>query len=133
MDFSKFAKLDENGQIVYPPHNDGRQMNVHHCPEWLAAHGFEEHDQAWFDAHTPPAPEPEPQYVFSKLAIRRAMRALGIEAKLDALLAASEDFKKDWNDAQDINLSDPVLLRAIAAGSISDEEIVAIKRKIAEK
>ena len=59
MDFSKFAKLDENGIIVYPPHNDGNRINVHVNPTWLAEHEFEEHDQEWFDEHTPP-PSPEP-------------------------------------------------------------------------
>jgi len=127
MDFSMFAKLDEFGNILRPPHNDGNLMNVHHSLEWLAAHGFEEHNQAWFDEHTPPPPEPPPQTVFTKLAIRRAMRSLGIEAKLDALLAASEDFKKDWNDAQEIDFTDPVLVKALAVGSITPEEIEAIR------
>ena len=60
MDFTKFAKLDENGNIVYPPHNDGNHMNVHVDPQWLEEHGFEEHTQEWFDEHTPPMPEPPP-------------------------------------------------------------------------
>ena len=61
MDFTKFAKLDENGQLIYPPHNDGNHMNVHVDPRWLADHGFEEHTQEWFDEHTPePEPIPEP-------------------------------------------------------------------------
>lgn len=132
MDFTKFAKLDENGGIVRPPHNDGNKINVHHNLEWLAAHGFEEHDQAWFDEHTPQPPEQPPQTVFTKLAIRRAMRTLGIESKLDALLAASRTFAADWTDAQEIDLADPVLIEALGAGSITAEEIEAIKEAAAK-
>ena len=130
MNFEMFAKLDKNGRIVYPPRNDGGKMNVHHNIEWLVEHGFEEHDQAWFDEHTPSPPEPPPQTVFTKLAIRRAMRSLGIEAKLDALLAASHTFAADWQDAQEIDLADPVLIEALAAGSITPEEIEAIREAV---
>ena len=128
MDFSKFAKLDENGQIVYPPHNDGNKINVHHNAEWLAAHGFEEHDQAWFDEHTLPPPEPPPRASFTRLEIRRAMRALGIESKLDAVLSASEVFRNDWNDTTDIKLGDPILTAALETGIITEAEIAAIQK-----
>ena len=126
MNFNNFAKLDGNGRIVRPPHNDGSRINVHHNLEWLAAHGFEEQAQEWFEEHTPPS-APAPRTVFTKLAIRRAMRKLGIEGKLDALLAASHTFASDWSDAQDIDLADPVLIEALAAGSITDAEIAAIR------
>ena len=56
------------------------------------------------------------------------MRELGIETKLDGLLNASGQFRADWNDAQDIDLTDPVLIAALQAGSISAEEIAEIKR-----
>ena len=59
MDFTKFAKLDENGRIVHPPRNDGGKINVHHNLDWLAEHGFEEHTDEWFAEHTPPIPEPD--------------------------------------------------------------------------
>lgn len=126
MNFEMFAKLDENGRIVRPPHNDKNRINVHHSLEWLSAHGFEEHSQEWFDEHTPP---PQ-QTVFTRLQIRRAMRDLGIEEKLDTLLDSSDTFKKDWNDAQDINLADPVYLQALASGSITEQEIEDIKNQI---
>lgn len=127
MNYDMFAKLDESGMIVRPPHNDGNKINVHHSLKWLAEHGFEEHDQAWFDEHTPPPQEPPPQTTFTKLAIRRAMRSLGIEEKLNALLSASPTFSADWQDAQEIDFADPVLIEALAAGSITAEEIEAIK------
>lgn len=68
--------------------------------------------------------------VFSKLAIRRACRALGLEGKLNALLEASEIFRNDWTDAQDIDLSDPVLLQALQAGTFTEEEINSIKNSL---
>lgn len=74
-----------------------------------------------------PPPEPQPQTVFTKLSIRRAMRSLGIEERLDALLAVSPTFAADWNDAQEIDLADPVLVEALAAGSITPEEVEAIR------
>ena len=126
MDFTKFAKL-VNDRIVYPPHNDGNHINVHHDLEWLAQHGFEEHTDAWFAKH---APKPVEQTVFTKLKIRRAMRSLGIEEKLDNLLAASDKFQKDWNDAQDIDLADSELVNALKQGTITTEDIENIRAAI---
>lgn len=70
---------------------------------------------------------PPEKTVFSKLAIRRACRELGIENKLNALLEASADFKNDWSDAQHIDLTDEILLEALKAGKFTDKEIKAIK------
>ena len=92
--------------------------------EWREANGY------IYDHDPRPAPEPVPQTVYTKLAIRRAMRSLGIEAKLDALLAASATFAADWADAQEIDLVDPVLVEALTAGSITAEEIAAIRETI---
>ncbi len=63
--------------------------------------------------------------IFSKLQIRRACRSLNLETKLDLLLG-NEIFRKDWNDAQEIDLSDPVLLQALEAGNWSTDEIQSI-------
>lgn len=49
---------------------------------------------------------------FTKLQIRRAMRSLGIEAILDELLT-NEAFAKDWADAIEIDLSDPMTAQAM--------------------
>jgi len=63
-----------------------------------------------------------------KLAIRRAMRALGNEAELDAILASNEMFQKDWQDAPGvIDLNDPMVVEALAGASI---DMDAIKREI---
>lgn len=68
-----------------------------------------------------------PNSMFSKLQIRRAMRELGIENVLDQILANNEQFKKDWNDAQEIDLNDPLIQNAIQEGLISQEIIDSIK------
>ena len=121
-----YAKI-EDGKIIFPPHNDGNRCNVHLDPVWLAEHGFRDMSDEELAPYRPKLPE---QTVFSKLSIRRAMRSLGIEAKLDALLNASETFRTDWTDAQDIDLADPVLTAALATGGVTAAEIEQIKALI---
>lgn len=75
---------------------------------------------------------PPPKTIYTKLQIRRAMRALGWEDTLDTLIESSHDFKRDWNDAQVIDLADPVMVQALAAGGVTQEEIEAIREKIEE-
>lgn len=118
-----YAKI-ENGKIVFPPHNDGNHINVDLDPIWLAEHGFRDMTE---EELAPYQPKPPEQTVFTKLAIRRAMRALGIEGKLDALLNASSVFRADWTDAVEIDLADPVLLRALASGGLTEYEIEQVK------
>ena len=71
--------------------------------------------------------------VFTKLQIRRALRALGQEAVLDTALA-NEAFRKDWNDAQDIDLEDDVFRQALAAQGITErlmrQVIIQIRRNL---
>ena len=118
-----YAKI-EDGKAVFPPHNDGNHYNVHLDPVWLTEHGFTDMTE---EELAPYMPKPPEQTVFSKLAIRRAMRTLGIEAKLDALLKASDTFRADWTDAQEIDFADPVLLQALASGGLTEPEIEQIK------
>jgi hypothetical protein len=66
--------------------------------------------------------------VYKKLDIRRAMRDLGLEAVLDAFLQ-NETFKKDWDDATEIDLSDPMVIQALASASL---DVNVIKLKIHE-
>lgn len=121
-----YAKI-EDGNIILPPHNDGDHYNVHLDPDWLAEHGFRDMTE---EELAPYRPKPPEQTVFTKLAIRRAMRTLGIETKLDALLNASDTFRADWTDAQEIDLADPVLTAALATGGITESEISQIKAAI---
>ncbi len=124
----------ENDKLIPAPLNyrtpDGRWiMNFNSSPEMMNQYGFtltEAEAEEWRKQH--PQPPPPEQTIYSKLAIRRAMRELGIEAKLDGLLNASAQFKADWTDAQDIDLSDPVLLSALESGTVTAEEIAQIKQ-----
>ena len=123
----------ENDQLIPAPLNylapTGWIMNFNHSPELMTQYGFtltEADAEEWRRQH--PAPPPPEQTIFTKLSIRRAMRELGIEAKLDALLNASAQFRADWTDAQDIDLADPVLIAALQAGTVTAEEIADIKR-----
>ena len=121
-----YAKIEE-GKIILPPHNDGDHYNVHLDPQWLEEHGYRDMSE---EELAPYRPKPPEQTVFSKLAIRRAMRELGIESKLDALLNASATFRADWTDAQEIDLADPILLQALSQGGLTWEEIEEIKNTI---
>jgi hypothetical protein len=67
------------------------------------------------------------QNIFTKLQIRRAMRVIGNEAILDGLLT-NEAFKKDWADAVEIDLSDPMTAAALASVQV---DINAVKLQIA--
>ncbi len=124
-----YAKI-ENGAVIYPPHNDGNRINVHLDPEWLAEHGYVDMTEEQIAQYTNPAVPV--QTVFTKLQIRRAMRALEMEPILDAILASNATFAADWADAQEIDLADPVFSTAIAAAGITQEQIEAVKIKILE-
>lgn len=58
------------------------------------------------------------------------MRKLGKEDKLDELIYSNYTFQNDWNDAQSIDLNDPMILSALASGLITQEDINAIKEVI---
>ena len=61
-----------------------------------------------------------------RLTIRRAMRALEIEDKLDLILT-NADFKKDWDDATEIDLNEDMVKNAMAQMEIDTD---AIKKQI---
>jgi hypothetical protein len=66
---------------------------------------------------------------FKKLDIRRAFRSMGQEATLDALLDSSKTLKADWDDATEIDLSDPMVVSAIESANI---DVNKIKMEIAK-
>lgn len=65
--------------------------------------------------------------MFTKLQIRRAMRALNIEDQLDYILAKDGKFQKDWADALEIDLNDPMIQTIISEGLLSQETVNLIK------
>ncbi len=75
-------------------------------------------------AEQPEQPAGPEVKVFTKLAIRRACRKLGLEEKLDNLLNSNATFKSDWTDAQEIDLNDPYTAEAMKA--FTEEEYQAI-------
>lgn len=68
--------------------------------------------------------------IFSKLEIRRAMRALNIEYILNDILEKNHQFRADWNDSTEINLNDPVFQQALIQTGISDEILNKIIKTI---
>ena len=58
------------------------------------------------------------------------MRALNMEETLDAMIDSSDIFAKDWHDAQEIDLNDPVMVQALAASGVTEEQIAAIRTQI---
>lgn len=67
------------------------------------------------------------QTVFNKLEIRRKLRQAGLQQDLDNLLASYPQFKKDWQDAVEIDLEEQTIANAIQAGLITQEMIDAIR------
>ena len=64
---------------------------------------------------------PEISKIYSKLQIRRAMRALNCEDILDSILTGNTNFAKDWADAQEINLDDLGFKQGLHDFGISQE------------
>lgn len=65
--------------------------------------------------------------IFTKLQIRRAMRDLNIEDQLDYILSRDGKFQKDWADALEIDLNDPMIQEIISEGWLSQETVNGIK------
>lgn len=76
--------------------------------DWLAA-GNTPDDVPYV---APPAVPASPIRV-SKLKLRRALRASGLEPALDAFLGSDPIYQKDWDDAQELQSDDPILVAAM--------------------
>lgn len=64
---------------------------------------------------------PEVRRTFTKLQIRRSMRDLRCEDVLDSIITGNTNFAKDWADAKEINLDDPVFMQGLQDFGISQE------------
>ena len=84
--------------------------------------------QALVDGEPLPDPPPRPVSKVSKLKLRRALREIGMEDKLDAFLTGKA--LADWNDAQFLLVTDPLMSEAVpefaAAAGITPEQITAL-------
>ena len=134
-----YLKIDQN-EIVEAPYKVNREgkviygYNKENNEEMLLQDGYAKfpYGASHYEikngqiVEKEPVP-PEPQTVFTKLQIRRAMRQLGIEDQLNAILSGNFQFQTDWNDAQDIDLNDSLIQDAIQEGIITQEMIDAIR------
>ena len=123
----KYYKI-ENGQIkdvTFPKISEAKRLELNHIKvEYDGA--VELADDG---VNLIPAKQKE-RTVFAKLEIRRAMRSLGIEQKLDALLSQNETFRKDWQDAREIDLNDEITKIALESGGITENEILKIREQM---
>jgi hypothetical protein len=66
----------------------------------------------------------------SKLAVRRWLRARGLESALDGLLAADAQAARDWADAQALRLDDPLMQAAMPVfrqqAGLADADVAAL-------
>lgn len=69
-------------------------------------------------------------FTLTKLAVRRKLRELGLEEKLDEFLNLNPQAKADWNDATQLASDDPIMINGIAAFSaasgLSEEQVTNI-------
>lgn len=123
----KYYKI-ENAQIkdvTFPKISEAKRLELNHIKvEYDGAVELAEDG-----VNLIPAKHKE-RTVFAKLEIRRAMRSLGIEEKLDALLSQNETFRKDWHDAREIDLNDEITKKAMASGGITENEIFKIREQM---
>ena len=123
----KYYKI-ENGQIkdvTFPKISEAKRLELNHIKvEYDGA--VELADDG---VNLIPAKQKE-RTVFAKLEIRRAMRSLGIEQKLDDLLSQNETFRKDWQDAREIDLNDEITKKALESGGITENEIFKIREQM---
>lgn len=68
--------------------------------------------------------------IFSKLEIRRAMRALQCEDILNNLLKQDEEFAYDWQDATEIDIEDEMFKKVVSRGIINSDLIDKIIKTI---
>ena len=96
-----------------------------------AANATWREENGYIYSERPVQPVP-PRTEFTKMEIRLAMRALGWEDALDAMIASSDRATKEWRDAQVIDLNYPGVRQTLEAAGVTDEEIEAIRQKIEE-
>ena len=66
---------------------------------------------------------------FTKLNIRRCLRAAGKEEELDKAIMKNPQFKTEWEDAPEIDLNDEMIKKAVKINLISEDIITLIQNK----
>lgn len=110
------AMLDEDGWLAY----DGDAPLSALAPDGNG--GIREIEAS--NSESPAAPTR-----FTKLAIRRCLREAGMESALDAILAGNEQFRKDWEDALNIDLDDEMMVEAVRTGLVPAEMIALVRNR----
>lgn len=143
----RYLKFDENGDCIAEAPNmtvrNGKLIVGYNKPinepilledGWLKYEGFKDRSHIKLvDGEIIEVEDeavPIKQTMFTKLQIRRAMRKMGIESQLDAILEGNAEVAKDWNDAQVIDLNDGVFRIALTQNELSDEFIDTIIENI---
>lgn len=76
--------------------------------------------------YTPPEihvePMPKPQSA-SKLGLIRALREAGTWPAIKAAIAADETMQEDWDAAQEIRRTDPLVQTMIASQDLSEDQV----------
>lgn len=80
------------------------------------------------DAETTKVIKPLPT-TFTKLQIRRCLRKHNLEHVLDKVLDNNVQFKREWDDAQEIDIHDTMIQNAIACGAISRHIIKVLQEE----
>lgn len=82
-------------------------------------------------------PDPFLSVSMSKLGLRRALRARGLEAALDGFLAADPQALHDWQDSQVVRLDDPLMQAALPAfrqlAGLTDEDVRTLVQEAARE
>ena len=83
---------------------------------------------------TEPITEVPPSFTLTKLSVRRKLRELGLETKLDQFLNSNPQAKADWNDATQLASDDPIMISGISAfataSGLSEEQVIDILRSV---
>ena len=123
--------IEKNGKVIYGYNKENNEA-------MLLEDGYQKFSKSIYDYKiknneiVEKDPEDYPKRTtFTKLEIRRAFRKLEIEDELDSILENNSQFKKDWNDAQDIDLDDVMIKEAINSGILSQELINLIEEALA--
>lgn len=143
----KYIKFDENGNAFEAPakmkteagtifgYNNEKNEDRLLADGWLKYDGKAPLSKLKLDngeiiiKADPARPPKAAKTVFTKLEIRRALRKLGKEDILDNALQVPQ-FKKDWTDAQEIDLNDEMMQTAITSGFISQAVLEDLKKEI---
>lgn len=114
------AKIVDN-KVVYPPVNADGVINANLDAEYLAAQGFSDIPDAEIERL-----EKLSRHVFTRLQIRDAFIALGMEPTLDLLLANNPRFDRYWLEAQEIDTEHEVTQQAMSMFTEEQQEALIL-------